>query len=619
MQLDMAGYEKITRRDFLNGTLLASGGALVSAACPFQLMAAEDWNGASGLGDYAEANGNTHQVMADGHMIRDHVFEKTPAAVQDSGETYDCVVVGGGISGLSAALFYQRATVAKKACLVLDNHPIFGGEAKRNEFNVDGQHLIASQGSAMWFQPLPGSFLQGFYDSVGIDPRGFQYQRNASNIATGVTPYTDDRNNFGFFFGAGNGQSKGTWLIDPWTKKLEGAPIPADARRELVAMHVNPDHRAKPLRHGDAVSRQLDAITVEDDLMVRHNLSRDTVRRYLSPVSGGGSGIGADALSGYTEYAADLLFPWEQQMGPQMFPGGNTGVARHIVKALLPNAIPGSASMANVCQARVNFAALDQPGQPTRIRLRSTVIAIQHEGEAERSTHVNITYLRAGRLYRVHARSVVLAQGNWTINSIVRDLPPSYRHAYAQFFRAPCIMANVAVRNWRFLAKMGISQCQWFGGIGNYLAVRRVATFGGGATSLSPDSPTVLTLKILFANPGRSLAEQVNTGRYQMMTTPFSDYEKQLRDQFDAMFAGQGFESRRDIAGIILNRWGHAYLAPQPGFFFGKNGQPAPGELMRRHPFGRIAFANSDLAGIMDHRASITEAHRAVQQVVSRG
>ncbi|HEV3150829.1 MAG TPA: NAD(P)/FAD-dependent oxidoreductase, partial [Acidobacteriaceae bacterium] len=497
---------------------------------------------------------------------------------------------------------------------------IFGGEAKRNEFNVDGQRLIASQGSAMWFQPMPGTFLEHFYDSVGIDPRQFQYQRDTSGIATGVTPYAGDGSNFGFFSGADAQHPNGTWLTDPWTKKLEGAPIPAEAKRELLAMREVPDHRPVPRRHGDAVARQLDSITLEEDLMMRHGLSRDTIRRYLSPVSGGGSGIGADALSAYSDYAPDLLFPWEKQHGPQMFPGGNTGVARHMVKALVSAAIPGAATMAGICQARVNFAALDQPGQPnqaTRIRLRSTVISMEHEGEAARSTHVKIVYLRDGRLHRVRARSVVLANGNWTINSIVRDLPAEYRHAYAQFFRAPCIMANVAVRNWRFLAKMGISQCQWFGGIGNYLAVRRVATFGGGAPALSSDSPTVLTLKILFANPGKSLPEQINTGRYQMMTTPFSVYEKQLREQFASMFGGHGFEGRRDIAGIILNRWGHAYLTPQPGFFFGKDGKPAPAELMRRHPFGRIAFANSDLSGIMDHRASITEAHRAVQQVLA--
>ena len=131
--------------------------------CPFQLMAAEDWNGASGIGDYAGANGNTHQVMVDGHTIRDHAFDRAPASIEDTGENYDCVVVGGGISGLAAALFLCSVERAgRRSCLVLENHSIFGGEAKRNEFDVDGQQLIASQGSAMWFQPMPGTFSSAF-------------------------------------------------------------------------------------------------------------------------------------------------------------------------------------------------------------------------------------------------------------------------------------------------------------------------------------------------------------------------------------------------------------------------------------------------------------------------
>ena len=84
------------------------------------------------------------------------------------------------------------------------------------------------------------------------------------------------------------------------------------------------------------------------------------------------------------------------------------------------------------------------------------------------------------------------------------------------------------------------------------------------------------------------------------------------------MFGPYGFDANRDIAGIILNRWGHAYLSPQPGFFFGKDGKPGPGDVLRHTPFGRIAFANSDLAGIMDHRTSIQEARRAVEQLLAR-
>ena len=82
--------------------------------------------------------------------------------------------------------------------------------------------------------------------------------------------------------------------------------------------------------------------------------------------------------------------------------------------------------------------------------------------------------------------------------------------------------------------------------------------------------------------------------------------------------ADAGFEPERDIAGIVMNRWGHAYLSPQPGFFFGKDGKPAPREVLRRGPFGRIAFANTDLAGAMDHRFSILEAQRAVGQLMDR-
>ena len=78
-----------------------------------------------------------------------------PPAMIDTGEIFDCVVVGGGISGLAAALIFQRHAGSGKTCLVLDNHPIFGGEAKRNEFFVDGHRLIAHQGSAFFPLPIP--------------------------------------------------------------------------------------------------------------------------------------------------------------------------------------------------------------------------------------------------------------------------------------------------------------------------------------------------------------------------------------------------------------------------------------------------------------------------------
>jgi spermidine dehydrogenase len=209
-----------------------------------------------------------------------------------------------------------------------------------------------------------------------------------------------------------------------------------------------------------------------------------------------------------------------------------------------------------------------------------------------------------------------MAGGSWTTKHIVQDLPASYREAYSQFYRSPCLMANIAVRNWRFLYKMGISGCRWFEGLGNYLSVRRMATVGNVSPTFGPDSPTALTIKVLFAKPGLPIGEQGSRGRAELLGTSFAQYERAFREQLGDMFAAGGFDPRRDIAGIILNRWGHAYVNPQPGFFFGMNGQPAPRDILRDRPHGRIAFANTDLAGASDHRNSIREADRAVQQLI---
>jgi len=613
----------IERRDLLNSTLLAAGSVLLNSIAPFQLLAEEDWTGYGGVGDYARSNGNTYDVMTDGHKIRDHVYERASLEAIDTGEQFDCVIVGGGISGLAAALFFQREGGPNRTCLVLENHPIFGGEAKRNEFNIDGQRLMVHQGSAACFPPLPGTFLESFYKSIGVDWSQFRYQEWTGQepaMPLETAPYPVGGKTSGFFFGAKFGHPEGLWLTDPWGKRLEGAPISEQARRELLNMRDTDrkpfsTHRYQPKEHGDAASRHLDSITLEQHLIEAYGLSSETIRTFLSPITGGGSGLGADVLSGYADYAADVLLPWDYKQGAQMFPGGNAGIARHILKALIPDAIPSAATMPAICRSRVRFAALDRRGQATRIRVGSTVASVKHQGEPERSEAVQILYTDGGKLYRLRAKNVVMAGGSWTTKHIVRDLPAVCREAYAQFHRSPCLMANVAVRNWRFLYKLGLTECQWFEGIGNYVVVRKMATLGRDPTTINPDTPTVLTLKILFSYPGFPIDAQTSRGRAELLSTPFRVYERLIREQFTAMFARSGFNANRDIAGIILNRWGHAYLSPQPGFFFGKDGKPGPGDVLRHTPFGRIAFANSDLTGIMDHRTSILEAHRAVQQI----
>jgi spermidine dehydrogenase len=626
-------YSNITRRDFLGATLLGAGASLLEGITPAQILAAavdDDWNGYGGIGDYRRSNGNTLEVLQTGHKMRDGAYSSLLANPVDTGETHDCVVVGGGISGLAAALFFQRLAGSGKSCLILENHPIFGGEAKQNEFEVDGKRLIAHQGSAIYLVPYPHSFIARFYDSIGLHTPKLSYQKWAGagpEMRIGRTPYDSaglSNGQYAFWFGAKFGQKPGMWVVDPVGTKLQGAPIADTARKELLHWFSGGGSEKSnfepPKYEGDEISRQLDSITLEQHIIQRSGLSQETIRTFLSPVEGGGSGLGPDALSAYCDYAADLLHPLDDGSGEavQMFPGGNTTIARLMAKVLIPSCIDGPATVEAVSRNVVNLGAMDTPGAAAHMRLSATVISVHHDGDPEKAEFLTVVYAKDGKLFRVKARSAVVAGGSWTAKHIIADLPAAQRQAYAQFYRSPCMMANVAVRNWHFLQKMGITGCRWFEGVGNYMDVRRLATVGIDDSTMSPDSPIVLTVKVLYAYPGLSTEEQGRRGREEMLGTSFREYEQRIRDQFDAMFGHAGFDAKRDIAAIILNRWGHAYLNPQPGFFFGSNGKPAPREILRSAPFGRITFANTDLAGAMDHRYSILEAHRAVGQIVDQ-
>lgn len=609
--------QPICRRDFLNSTLLAAGGLLLGPLTPAQLLAEDDWTGYGGVGDYAHSNGNTLAVMKAGHQIRDGAFNSLPPDAIDTGEVFDCVVVGGGVSGLAAALFFKKYAGAKPTCLVIDNHPVFGGEAKRNEFIVDGHKIMGPQGADHFQVPLPHSFMARFFEAIGLDWHEFKYQEWSSSspeIPLGNS-FEDAKPPDALYFGAKFGKTPGMWLIDPWKKKLQGAPLSDLTRAELLRYH-DQQKPGLPFDYpGDEKSRQIDSLTMERYLMQTYGLSQATIQTFMAE-EGGGFGAGPDVVSAYCIYAFDVARSMDE---PSLsFPGGNDGITRHMVRTLIPDSIPGPNTLEAVCRNNINFQALDRPGQATRIRLESTTIWVKHEGNPSDSHFVTVAYTHGGKLYRLKARSVVMAGGCWTSKSIVRDLPPAHRGAYDQFYRSPCMMANVALRNWRFLYKMGISGCQWFEGLGSFAAVRKVPKFSTDNKTIGPDSPVVLTLKVLYPHYGLPLQEQGNQGRVQLLTTPFRDYEHQIRAQLTEMFSASGFDAARDIAGIVLNRWGHAYVSPQPGFFFGENGNPPPRAILQAAPFGRIAFANTDLSGTPDHRTAIGEAHRAVSQLLDQ-
>src|SRR5882757_1200610 len=235
---------EITRRDFLGSTLLGSGAALLGAAAPAALGRppsgatsigglGSEWTGPGGIGDYAGANGYVAQMVNAGHALRGNQGRNPLQGVQDTGEVYDVVIVGGGFSGLSAA-YTLRKERPDLTCLVLDNAPIFGGHAKQNEFMVDGQRLWAPQGSQASVGPPSASratgYLPHFWDDLGLpddfkyaEPQGTQKPlRVPQDIYMPMLWRFEDADS-GFFFNDPE-VGKNGWVTNPWSNGLRGTP-----------------------------------------------------------------------------------------------------------------------------------------------------------------------------------------------------------------------------------------------------------------------------------------------------------------------------------------------------------------------------------------------------------
>ncbi len=620
---------EITRRDFLGGVLIGAGAALLSAPAP--LFAAKDrsqdvfsdpWTGYGGVGDYARSNGNVASVRQAAHLIRDGHAPALAKTAKDTGETFDMVVIGGGFAGHAAAFQFHKKYGAGGRCLILDNHPIFGGEAKQNEFDVDGYRLYGPQGSNGFIQPTGRDGLSDeIWKTTGM-PTEFAFAEPAfgsSNVEAPLDSFetmywAERRFDTGYFF------NEGGWAKNPWRDKLENTPWSESFKKDLVRAY----EQRKKYYQGDDFDRWLDSMSYKDLLEKEMGLGSG-VAEFVDPILAISSyGLSSDVISAYAAYllalpgttaygSFDLLDPLREVS--LSFPGGNSGYLRHIVKYLIPDAIEGGHSSAEILNNAVNFAALDRAENPVSERLEATVIDIRHAEPAAGAEGVLITYYQDGKIKRVRAKSAVLSIGGWVARNIVSDMPDDIANAYKEFHHGPVLVVNVALRNWKFLDRLGISSARWFDGFGTFCSIRRPMITGDSQQPFDPAKPTVMTFYVPFNYPGHGIKEQGAMARNELLSKSYRQYETEIRQQMTRMFSSAGFDDQRDIAGIILNRWGHAFVAPQPGFYFGNNGNPPPKDVVRSG-FGRIHFGHSELGARMNYRNAISEGGRAADQAM---
>lgn len=616
----------ITRRDFLNGILIGSGALLLDLPSPAALFAqTAGWKGYGGVGDYASSSGNTEEVVNIFDNIVKGRYDRIPDDAEDTGEVYDLVIVGGGLSGLGAAYQFRKKAGKKKTCLIIENHPVFGGHAKRNEFHVHGQRLIGPQASNSFVvinhPDVPGYEL---FEELGV-PRHFDYQPLSPELRGmhfdrtnyGFALWHDISPNVGYFF-EDAGDAQGHWVSDLWGRNLEGSPYSPEIRRDLISW------RNDSRRHfGSADYRQmLDSMTYSDYLLRIMGLHPD-VAKFADPILASGLGLGSDAISAYAAYQISMPgFTGFTGRGRERrleestwhsFPGGNDGFVRYLLKSLIPGAIQGKNTFNDILNGRIIFSALDNPGTTVRMRLSAMAVHIKHDLQPDKSNHVEIAYVKSGKVFRLRARAVVMASGSWINRKIIHDLPDAYLEALGSFSHSPVLVVNVALTNWRFLFKLGLTACRWFSGFGYTCNIRRQMLAGDYQPPLHPDKPAVLTFYVPYFFPGHPAKEQGDRGRREMLSSSYADYERNIIRQMQTLFGSAGFHAKKDIAGIILNRWLYAYLNPGPGFYFGKNGMPAPRSIIRQR-YGRIAFGHSELDGHQNWTGAVKEGSRAALQ-----
>ena len=160
---------------------------------------------------------------------------------------------------------------------------------------------------------------------------------------------------------------------------------------------------------------------------------------------------------------------------------------------------------------------------------------------------------------------------------------------------------------------MGITACRWFDeadGIGYCCNIRQNMVTAGHAPALHPDRPAVLSFYMGLAIPGLPATVQGATSRAKFLATPYMDFELRIRRQMMSLFASHGFKPERDIAAIVLNRWGHARLIEPPGFHYGVEGRPSPLERVREG-YGRVAIGHSELNGAQHWGSALEYGKRA--------
>lgn len=608
----------IKRRDFLNGMLIAAGTASVGSSFPMrafaQLAPSQTFpcDGPIGADPNVLRGGNLRSVFNIGHWLRDNrltfktnsvVISPSPCdsyqgsqpILADNGN-YEVIIVGSGMSSCSAAFYLTQQRPGTKI-LILDGQPSPGGNANRDDAPPIPD--ISSTATAYAVQPY-APFLNDIYNTTGILWQNYVVPSPFySYFFDSMTPYVIP--------------GTSSWNIDTYGKGLDNVPYPMNivndlkaARTDLMQWYRTKGAPTDPADMSDPKFDYLSPMTFdfyETQVKGFHPAVSDFYTRYA-----------VDALDGTTSQVTaytSISFLAAEYFPEFAYPGGNSGILRHIIKWLIPTAISGTTD-AELLTNPFNLTAMDDPNNNVRIRQGAMVV----RGDTT-SSNASVVYFLNGQFYRATAKGVIFAgQSHTARTACAQLLSASQANAFDQVTLSPVVTANVTIRNAAPVVDLGYDAYYWGGQI---FADFVIADWVGPNRS-NPNRQTVLTF---YGGNTLSVADQPNA-RISLLTTPFSTYEDSLRSDLNRVLAGRNFDFDRDVIAVYLNRWGHSMVYPKPGWPFsapiiGSNGQvtrvPSP-RFYARQQIGRISFGAQDVESSPANESAIGAGLRTSGEVL---
>ncbi|MFD1934790.1 NAD(P)-binding protein [Nonomuraea mangrovi] len=636
----------ISRRDFFDGVAMAVGAAALGSLTGCGMDAAAPGRigtdrlevpgqvtfppGLTGL------QGNTPAALSVPHALRDDRFWQYAGEARPTGENYDLVVVGGGISGVSAAFEWLRNDPNARV-LILDNHDEIGGHARRNVFAPKGRMgpLIGYGGSQSIEAPsvwtAEGKNLLYLLD---VDLAKFRtyFDRKLYSDFGMTDSVMCDRESFA--------TEKLVRLTGGLTPERLAAQLPIGdrARRDLVRLYKNPPDYLRGLSR-DQKEKRLAALTYSRYLLEVARVHPDVERFFrttssdewaydttaFGAIDAWGSAKGWDypGFQGLKLHrdkpsrfnSPSVIKQWDAD-DPDIyhFPEGNQALVRMMVGRMIPG-FTDATDMDGITTAAFDYGKLDLAANRVRFRLSSPVVSVANDGGADKATSATVGYFDGNAIRTVGAGAVIMACWNMVIPYLVPELPGEQREALRKAVKMPLLYATVQLRDWTAWQRARVTRTRWTGAYWCVSELDHPVSMPGYTCSRDPSEPINVHMVATPAQSGMAPSQGAVAGRHVLINTPFSFMEYTIRDQLTRLLGAAGFEPERDIEAITVNRWGHGY-APEycrPWNDFYPDG-PLPADIARRR-CGRIAIANSDSVPAAYADAAISAAYRAVAEL----